>query len=89
MSDIPEMHSLQPNRTIPHPLEPALRLPRWRSRTLPSLPRSSSLESTPARSEDGRPSLLREEMGAEGGARGAEEGAGCWGWHFDVRIVYE
>lgn len=72
----PEMHSLDPNRTIPQPLGPTL-LSRRRSSTLPSLP----LESTSCRSESlGLGSGLGgEELGAERWPGGAEEGA--WGGH--------
>lgn len=70
------MHSLQANGTIPHPLKPAdLRCLR-RSRALPSIA-CILLERA---SERGAGELLGEEVrvgaGSEGGARGAEEGAG-------------
>jgi len=77
--NIPKMHSLNPNRTIPHPLNPTL-FPHWRSRTLPSLP--ILLESTPRSPECLSLSIcLRgEELGPECGTSGAEEGGWCW--HF-------
>lgn len=70
----PEMHSLEANRTIPHPLEPAP-LRSGRSRTLPSLA-AMVLESASRRSEQLRLCSLRSEelLRAEGRARGAEEG---------------
>lgn len=63
------MHSLQPNRTIPHPLKPTLlnRLTRLRSRT--RKPPRTSLEREPLSRN-----ILRDELLAEGGARGAQEG---------------
>jgi len=70
----PEMHSLEANRTIPHPLKPAP-LRSGRSGTLPSLA-AIVLESASRRSEQLRLCLLRskELLRAEGRARGAEEG---------------
>ena len=72
--EIPEMHSLQSNRTIPHPLKPTLLNLSRRSRTLPSLP----LKTTPKRPRRVLSLSLRsEELRAECWAGGAEEGV-CW-----------
>ena len=71
-SHSPEMHSLQSNRTIPHPLEPVL-FYRRRSCTLPSL--CLLPESTSRRPES---LTVCEEVGrAERWTSGAEEGRCC------------
>ena len=66
------MHSLQPNRTIPHSLQPVL-LNRRRSRTLPSL--CLLPESTSRRPES--LSMCEEVGGAERWTSSAEEGCSC------------
>lgn len=68
----PEMDSLDPNRTIPQPLEQVL-VPNRRCRALPSL--TLRLEPRSRRSEG--LSLGEEVRGAECWARGAEEGLRC------------
>jgi len=66
------MHSLQPDRTIPHPLEPAL-LNRRRSRTLPSL--CLLPESTSRRPES--LTMCEEVGGTERWTSSAEESGSC------------
>lgn len=63
------MHSLQPNRTIPHPPKPANRLPR-RSRTLPSL--AATLLLVGRAPERAACELLCEGPGVDGVGIGAE-----------------
>jgi hypothetical protein len=57
--DSPEMHSLNPNRTIPQPPGPTL-APRWRSSTLPSP--TLLLEPSSRRPESLRLALCSEEL---------------------------
>jgi len=77
------MHSLNPNRAIPQPLQQILLHRTSSSRALPSA--TSLLELVSRLAEDTRLCLrLRgEELGAERWAGGAEEGAGCG--HFVTR----
>jgi len=70
--DSPEMHSLDPNRTIPQPLRPALST-RRRSSALPS----PAMEPTPRRPERLRLCLRSEELRPEHWPGSAEDRAWC------------
>jgi len=69
----PEMHRLDPNRTIPQPPRPTL-FARRRSGALPS----PALEPTPRRPERLRLSLRSKELRPERWPGGAKERAWCW-----------
>ena len=67
------MYSLQSNRTIPHPFEPAhLCGLRWCRSALPSLPSKLGLETSPTGLR-----MCGEELTAEGWSRSTEELRRC------------